>query len=1059
LSAVSGLRHPALSALDAAPPREARLTDRRRVAALLQGVALLGHLERTGWALVAGWEGVRVTPDGRLGNVKADRGVDSELPQRRAEELLLLLFRADESIAGRGVARRASRGLLRDWRQDLEPVRPDALVGQVLDAAPFLWEAAYGDARATLAAEVGGELWVAGPCRFRRRLLRGCAGLRALRASLATGDAARHWGGRRRTASEPVALARAGRWRRAAAAWAASPPTSAASRYEMARALFALGRFDAAARALAGLRRAPARALRLECRLRLGELRAVKRALVGWDIDRGGENHVVAVAAIAARLYARLGDPESARPWIERALASGSRRARLEAAIVAGEAAWDRGDQAEVDRQLARSKAARDSRQLAWKWSHLRALAAISRGDGAAVVSNMGRALGSRRRVRPFEAAGLWNDLAVGRLMTGDLAGAERALRHVVRLTEGAEGDRRTTLALCNLAEIRLRRGRLRGVRDAIERSARANARAGNRLGLIQDQELRVRFELARGRPGTAIALVKETLQELAETRLAARRGRLLVLAGRAHGWLGEASLARQALTETTAEERAELEPEERPALWALAGELEKARTENPEGPCRELWLQVLAGDRVAGWQALDALEPYRAARFVFDVECVAPDTVPGARLRQAAARLRAVDATAFADRLSVGATPSWRALEHYLDTSSEALAVDRLAAFLAEINPEARLSWRDEDCEVELVRGVGGGRRLEVPLHGGALRLEAPDLGARERAVLGLARRDLPPLGMGRGAPPRPRRGIVGRSAVLAKAIDRLSKLARRDISILITGETGTGKELAARLVHEESSRAGRVFLPVNCSALAESLLLSELFGHVRGAFTGADRDRAGIFETAHGGTVLLDEIGDLPPGAQSKLLRVLQEGEVRRVGDSRVRPVDVRVVAATHRDLTAMVDAGDFRQDLFFRLGVGRVALPSLRERASDIHELTEHFLAAECPSSPPRVTDAARTALEAHSWPGNVRELRNVIQVAVALSDGGLLELAHLDLPRRAMEPRSGYHERVERFRRALVTEALESARGNRAEAARRLDLSRQALSYLVRRLDID
>ncbi len=865
MRAAAGPRHPALSTLEGDSPGDARLTDRRRLAVLLQGVALLGHLGRSGWALIEGWRGVRVAPGGRLGGARAGSGADAELPQRRAEQLLQLLFRADGLIAGRGSARRASRVLLRRWRQNLAPVSPDALVGHILEAAPFLWEARYGEARAALACEIDGELSVAGPCRFRRRLTRRCAALPALRSLLASGDAEQLWGAGRGGASDPLSLARAGRWRRAAAAWAAAPPVDATGRYEMGRVLFALGRFAAAARSLGGLRRAPARALRLECRLRLGELEAVKRTLAAWDVRRGGADPVVDLAAIAARLFSSLGDPTSARPWIDRALASGSRRSRLEAAIVAGEAAWDRGDLEELNRRLDASKAARDSRRLGWRWHHLQALAAMTRGDGEAVVSSMRRALAGRRRLRPFEAAGLWNDLAIGRSMTGDLPGAERALRHVVRLTDDGEGDRRTTLALCNLAEIRLRRGRLRGVRGAIDRSARANARAGNRLGWAHDQELGVRFELVRGRPAQAIARVQETLEKLAEPRLAQRRGRLLVLAGRAYGWLGEAAKARQALEETTVPERAELEPEERPALWALAGEPEKARAENA-GPCAELWRQVLAGREIVHWDALDELEPYRAARLIFDVQAVAPGLVPTDRLRRSAACLRAVGAVAFADRLSARDTGSWSALERYLHPATEAPVADRLATLVAEVSPRTRLSWVDNESEVELVSGAAGGGRLEVPLHGGRLRLEAPEVGAPERAVLALARRDLPPLGAARRAPRRPRHGIIGRSDVLAAAVDRLSRLARRDISILIVGETGTGKELAARLVHEGSRRSRRSFLPLNCAALAENLLLSELFGHVRGAFTGADRDRTGIFEAARGGTVLLDEVGDLP-------------------------------------------------------------------------------------------------------------------------------------------------------------------------------------------------
>ncbi|HEX9671526.1 MAG TPA: sigma 54-interacting transcriptional regulator, partial [Thermoanaerobaculia bacterium] len=237
----------------------------------------------------------------------------------------------------------------------------------------------------------------------------------------------------------------------------------------------------------------------------------------------------------------------------------------------------------------------------------------------------------------------------------------------------------------------------------------------------------------------------------------------------------------------------------------------------------------------------------------------------------------------------------------------------------------------------------------------------------------------------------------------------------------------------------------------------------------HVRGSFTGADRDRAGVFETAQGGTVFLDEIGDLPPAAQGMLLRVLQEGEVRRVGESLARKVDVRVVAATHRDLAARVRDGSFREDLFYRLKVASVELPPLRARGDDVLLLAEHFLAKQAAPEPaPALSPAARTALRAHRWPGNVRELGNVLAVAVALAGGGPILPEHLELPAAAgagdgasataADGPSDYHRRVDAFRRKLVADALAAEGGNRAAAARRLGLSRQALSYLARQLGL-
>ena len=294
----------------------------------------------------------------------------------------------------------------------------------------------------------------------------------------------------------------------------------------------------------------------------------------------------------------------------------------------------------------------------------------------------------------------------------------------------------------------------------------------------------------------------------------------------------------------------------------------------------------------------------------------------------------------------------------------------------------------------------------------------------------------------------------MLGESPSLRSALERLALLAPSDLAILILGETGTGKELAARRIHRLSPRANLPFLAVNCAALPEGLLLSDLFGHVRGSFTGADRDRAGIFEASRGGTVFLDEIGDLPLPAQGKLLRVLQEKEVRRLGESVPRNVDVRIVAATHQSLPEMVSQGEFRRDLFYRLKVGSVVLPPLRERGRDVLLLGEHFLVREGY----QLSSDARRQLRSYSWPGNVRELRNTLEVAKALADDYVIRPEHLELPDSEFSAGTGYHEQVREFRRGLVREALKASGGNRAAAARSLGLSRQALSYLVRSLAI-
>ncbi len=249
---------------------------------------------------------------------------------------------------------------------------------------------------------------------------------------------------------------------------------------------------------------------------------------------------------------------------------------------------------------------------------------------------------------------------------------------------------------------------------------------------------------------------------------------------------------------------------------------------------------------------------------------------------------------------------------------------------------------------------------------------------------------------------------GIVGGSPALKKVLQQIQLVAPTDAAVLITGESGTGKELVARALHEKSARKDRALIKVNCGAVPETLFESEFFGHVKGAFTGAMKDKPGRFELADGGTLFLDEIGEVPLAMQAKLLRVLQEQEIERVGDTRVRKVNVRIVAATNRDLKKEVAAGRFRQDLFYRLGVFPIEVPPLRERSEDIAPLAAHFvrLAAKRMNRPvPRFSKAHAGQLAAHDWPGNIRELQNTVERAVILAQNGPLqfELPQSVLPR--------------------------------------------------------
>ena len=314
---------------------------------------------------------------------------------------------------------------------------------------------------------------------------------------------------------------------------------------------------------------------------------------------------------------------------------------------------------------------------------------------------------------------------------------------------------------------------------------------------------------------------------------------------------------------------------------------------------------------------------------------------------------------------------------------------------------------------------------------------------------------------------------GLVGRSAVMRNLFQLLETVAATSSTVLITGETGTGKELAARAIHHNSPRRASRFVALNCSAIPETLLEAELFGHARGAFTGAVGTRQGRLEQAHKGTLFLDEVGTMSPALQAKLLRVLQEREFERVGDSHTIKIDVRVIAATHSDLGKMVAEGTFREDLFYRLNVLPVQLPPLRERREDIPLLVQHFLqrvAAENGRGTITVSQDAMRRLMAYRWPGNVRQLENVVERALAFSQGR----SHIDVQDLSPEiqnqteivegadtwlPEDGidFESYIERIELALIKRSLERTQGNKRQAARLLNLKRTTLIEKLKRLE--
>ena len=311
-------------------------------------------------------------------------------------------------------------------------------------------------------------------------------------------------------------------------------------------------------------------------------------------------------------------------------------------------------------------------------------------------------------------------------------------------------------------------------------------------------------------------------------------------------------------------------------------------------------------------------------------------------------------------------------------------------------------------------------------------------------------------------------RSGLIGRSAPMVMVYKLIAQAARTDATVLITGQSGTGKELVARAIHDLSDRRGRAFLSVNCSGLTDTLLESELFGHTRGAFTGSAGDHAGLFEAANGGTLFLDELASTTGAFQASLLRVLQSGEVRRVGSTQVRTVDVRVIAASNTPLRQLIDAGEFRADLFYRLSVLSIELPPLRERQGDIELLSSHFLQRFRAEEPAYVSREALEALSAYDYPGNVRELENALRSAVALSSNGLITIDCLppEIVACKESAPAGFKSRsliadrpsMNELQRRYLEFILEESGWNRRRAAAVLELDRRTIQRLIARYQL-
>ncbi len=1056
MTPVQELQHVCLTPARGAPVESASITDRGRLALTLQAACLLAHLRIHGWRLSGSLEAASVE-DGRLCGLVAQPGVIEEPTHQQLREFLLRRFRCENDVPGRGQARRSARRLVRAWAHPLAPLSSDELLRQIFEAAPFLFNDDFAVARLAFLGQLNGRVSVVGPGRFQRQLHR-----QALSEQEPENDLERlvcgpsfHdiWNG---VSSEaPMELLERGRWTSAVSAFRVHGATGAEEKRAFARSLIAIGKFEQALTVLDGDHSVLSGVLRVQALTRLHRWRAAKRWLVRAEKRVAKTSDLLKVADPALRTFANLGEPARIEFWRQRLAGVRAPADRNRADAILAASAFDTDEASLAKTFLERSRDLADDPVHGWWWHYADGLRALSEHDARAAETAFRTALGDfRRQITPLRACLLWTNLLSAFEAQDDLERSEWAARTAYRLGIGFEGPLPMSVLLYNLVETLLKRGDATGARELLDFTHAKDREAGNVRALAHNAELAARYHMTQGRPDRAARVVDERLLENEDGW---RRNVLLAWSARAHGLKGRTERARRKLASGGLSGLSVLDPEELPAVWVFAGD-RAAAIQAASDTGSALW-QAALGEGIASdthWRELDRLDLFRSARLVRDLERAVPGFVPRAHRVQAIRRLRQLGLARMAADLEESSGGAWEAVSEFLDPETGG----DVARLFAEAGYEdARLEWDGPDASV-VVNGAGGEEREEFALPNGRLILDAIKIDGPLRVLLRLVgerfRRKM--VAQRRPAPNR-RGGIVGESETLQAALDLVARFARQEIPILILGETGTGKELVANWAHQISARGTGPFMPVNCAALPESLLLSELFGHVQGAFTGATRDRVGHFEAASGGTVFLDEIGDLPLDAQGRFLRLLQESEIMRLGESRVRKVDTRVIAATHRDLNAMIDDGVFRQDLFYRLNIGRVALPPLRDRGNDLTLLVNHFLArwstAEQTFS---LNDDARRLLRRYHWPGNVRELENVLRRGAALTENGIIAAEHLEFTQPLAEERTDFQSAVDSYRRRLLVDALERSGGNQAEAARYLGLTRQALSYWIKKLGL-
>jgi DNA-binding NtrC family response regulator len=806
-------------------------------------------------------------------------------------------------------------------------------------------------------------------------------------------------------------------------------------------------------------------------------MREAGRAAADWRrvFPDAPAQEIVRALVLETRMLDREGEHAAALALLDRADAAGaalSTPERLEAALARAAVFSHTGrfqeEKEMYDRWRPAVLEARDDLLTARLLSH-EALGLSDRREFAQAVTRLEEALAVTRD-DAVERARVSIDLAATLYHAGREGRCRELLEEAIRLAGAAGREDLARVARTNRLELSI------NARQWTDAASEIDALLDQAREESDDRKLLVALRY-RSRLALRLGLLSEAARDNAEARRLAGKisdrlepGELWLEEGDRLLYEGDPGAARRAYEVAAADP-----PDRCDSADRARGRLAELAWPDADGP---------PPDALARLEALFESDDYAAAETLarWHVRFRRAGSLPEDLPRRADRVLRARGGSALADAVfgavagplaAPAGRPDGETLRQLRAAVAGALAGDECRAPLAALGLTG-LAVRNGDGLDVVAFGSVGDDAVRRDLEAGAARYElalSPALAEEQTGALVLLLETLlfrltapaPPSDFAAGWR---RLNVTASDASMEEPYRRLLRFAPQPVTVLVLGESGCGKEAVARAVHALSSRAAGPFVAVNVPAIPQALLESELFGHARGAFTGADRDRRGLLEEAERGTIFFDEVGDLPLPLQAKLLRVLQEREIRRVGENRSRSLDVRVVSATSRNLEREVEAGRFREDLYYRLHVAVIALPPLRERGRDAQLLARHFLSRygrEFGRGELAFDPEALAALSTHSWPGNVRELQNVVAQAAALADsGGLVGPALLpEALRRCRRGSSGaesYRTRVDEHRRGLIADALERAGGNRSRAARDLGLSRQALLYLIRQLGV-